>query len=99
MVQRAGGFRCKTRHALRKVPRTSGKVAVTRLLQKFEIGDIVAMDPEPTIHGGMPHPRYKNRVGVIIARQGSAYKVKINDGNATKIMIAAPVHLKKVGVK
>ena len=95
MVTRAGGFRARTRKTLRKVPRTSGKVPVTRMLQKFQVGDIVTISPEPAIHDGMPHPRYKNRVGVIVAKQGSAYKVKITDGDSTKMMIAAPVHLKK----
>lgn len=95
MVQRAGGFRMKTRHTLRKVPRTSGKVSITRQLQQFQIGESVTIVQEPTIHNGMPHPRYKNRTGVIIGKQGSAYKVKIRDGNSYKIMLAAPVHLVK----
>jgi len=98
MVKRAGSFRCKTRHTLRKVPRTSGKVSVTRLLQKLEIGDSVTINPEPTIHNGMPHPRYKNRTGKVIEKRGSAYVVKVRDGDTTKTLIAAPVHLRKVSV-
>ena len=98
MVTRAGSFRCKTRHTLRKAPRDSGKVAVTRLLQQFEIGDSVTINPEPAIHNGMPHPRYKNRTGIVIAKRGSAYVVKVRDGDTTKTLIAAPVHLRKVGV-
>jgi large subunit ribosomal protein L21e len=96
MVQRAGGFRCKTRHTLRKVPRTSGKVAVTRQLQQFNIGDAVTLAPEPAMHNGMPHPRYKNRTGKVIEKRGSSYVVKIRDGNSMKLLIAAPVHLRRV---
>lgn len=96
MVKRVGSFRCKTRNALRKTPRSSGKVSLTRLLQKFEVGDTVTISPEPTIHNGMPHPRYKNRTGKVIEKRGSAYLVKVRDGNTTKTLIAAPVHLLKV---
>jgi large subunit ribosomal protein L21e len=95
MVKRAGGFRYKTRHALRKVPRMSGKIKVTKLLQQFNVGDKVTIKPEPAIQDGMPHPRYKNRTGIIIAKRGFAYLVKIRDGNATKTLIATPVHLTK----
>ena len=96
MVQRAGGFRCKTRHALRKVPRTSGKVAVTRQLQQFNIGDAVTLTPEPAIHNGMPHPRYKNRTGKIVEKRGTSYVVQVRDGDSTKMLIAAPIHLRRV---
>ncbi len=99
MVDRVGSFRCKTRHTLRKIPRTSGKVSITRQLQQFQIGESVTIVQEPTIHNGMPHPRYKNRTGAVIGKQGSVYKVKIRDGNSYKIMLAAPVHLIKSGVK
>jgi large subunit ribosomal protein L21e len=96
MVNRVGSFRCKTRHTLRKTPRTSGKVAITCLLQQFNVGDAVTLIPEPAIHNGMPHPRYKNRTGKVVEKRGSSYVVKVRDGNSTKLLIAAPVHLKRV---
>jgi len=95
MVQRVGGFRAKTRHTLRKIPRDSGKVSVNRQLQTFEIGDSVTIAQEPTIHNGMPHPRYKNRTGKVIEKRGSAYVVRVRDGNTTKVLIAAAVHLRR----
>ena len=95
MVKRIGGFRAKTRNILRKTPRTSGKVSMTRQLQQFEIGDSVTIAQEPTIHNGMPHPRYRNRTGKVIEKRGSAYVIRVKDGETTKVLIAAPVHLRR----
>src|SRR3989304_4934741 len=93
MVKRAGSFRARTRHTLRKVPRTRGKVTVTRQLQQFSIGDKVIIKQEPAIYNGMPHPKYKNKVGTVLEKRGLAYAVQIQDGGKAKIMISAPVHL------
>ena len=95
MVKRAGGFRARTRKSLRKVPRTKGKITVTRLLREFSIGEHVTIKQEPAIHNGMPHPRFKNKMGVVIGKRGSSYEVKIMDGGLAKILVTAPVHLVK----
>ena len=96
MVKRAGGFRAKTRRALAKRPRDKGKVRITAYMQEFKIGDRVIIAQEPAVHKGMPHPRYKARTGAIVGQQGRVYKVQIQDGGSTKMLLSAPVHLRKV---
>jgi large subunit ribosomal protein L21e len=96
MVKRAGAFRSRTRHKLKKVPRTSGKVSVTKFLQKFKEGENVIIKHEPTIQDGMPHPRFKGLTGKVIGMQGYVYKVVVMDGSVRKILLVAPVHLLKV---
>jgi large subunit ribosomal protein L21e len=96
MTQRQGGFRAKTRHKLRKKPRTRGQIALTRILRTFNIGDKVRILHEPAIHKGMPHPRFKNRVGMIKKKQGKAYLVEFKDGRKAKKALSTSVHLKKL---
>ncbi|MEM2954559.1 MAG: 50S ribosomal protein L21e [Candidatus Nanoarchaeia archaeon] len=96
MVKRAGSFRSRTRKKLRKIPRTSGKISLTKLLQTFKIGEKVIIDPEPAVHEGMPHPRFKGRHAIVIEKIGSAYKLEVRDGNSKKYLIAKPIHLTRV---
>ncbi len=95
-MERSKGFRSGTRHKLRKTPRERGKVPVTRFLQQFEIGEKVCIDIEPSVHKGMPHPRFQGRVGEVVGKRGRAYIVRIRDGDKKKLIIALPVHLKRV---
>lgn len=96
MVDRTGSFRSKTRKKLRKCPRDRGKISITRFLQKFEVGDKVRILQEPAVHKGMPHPRYKNKVGTIIGKQGRAYIIEIKEGGKIKKLLSVPIHLAKV---
>lgn len=96
MTQRTGGARAKTRHKLRKTPRDKGKVSITKILQKFNEGDKVLLLQEPSVHKGMPHPKFRGKIGTIVKTQGKIYMVKIKDGNKTKNMLSAAVHLKLV---
>ena len=81
---------------MRKKPRDRGKVSITRIMQKFQKGDKVLLFQEPAVHKGMPHPKYKGKVGTITEKQGKAYKVKIKDGNKIKIILSTAVHLRKI---
>jgi large subunit ribosomal protein L21e len=94
-MKRTGrSYRKGTRQALRKHPRDRGKISITRMLREFKEGQKVAIVLEPAYHFGMPHPRFKGRVGEIVGKQGDCYLVKIKDGNKVKILISHPVHLK-----
>lgn len=95
-MERSKGFRSRTRHKLRKTPRERGKVPITRFLQQFEVGEKVCIDIEPSVHKGMPHPRFHGRVGEVVGKRGRAYIVKVRDGDKKKLIIALPVHLKRV---
>jgi len=78
------------------VPRTRGKIPVTKYLQNFNTGDVVVVKHEPAIHDGMPHPRFKGITGKILGKQGTAYQVQVKDGDSYKTLIVAAVHLLKV---
>ena len=59
-MERSRGKRSKTRHKMRKDVRKRGVVPVTKFMQKFEIGDIVHIVIEPSIHKGQPHIPWQN---------------------------------------
>mgnify|MGYP001587355627 CR=1 FL=1 len=96
MTKRIGGFRRKTRHKLKKSPRTKGKISIKHYLQEFKVGDYVNLSAEPAIQKGMYLPRYHGKTATVIGRQGDCYKVRIRDGNLDKTLIAHPVHLRGV---
>lgn len=96
MTQATGGYRKRTRYKLRKRPRDRGKISTSKLFQEFEVGEKVRIIQEPAIHTGMPHPRYKNKMGVISEKRGNALVVDIKDGNKTKHLISLPVHLVRI---
>ena len=59
----------------------------------FKVGDKVLISPKSE-YKGLPHLRYRNRVGNIISKQGKCYRVEIRDGNKDKILICSSVHLR-----
>ena len=93
---RKGGFRSNTRHKLKKKAGTKGKVTITRLLQKFNVGDRVRIIQEPAVQKGTPHPRFRNLVGKVLTKEGkNAYTLQIKDGNKLKKVVSRAVHLVK----
>ncbi len=94
-MKRRGGFRKGTRQTLRKNPRERGKICISRIIQKFEVGDKAAIVLEPSYHFGMPHSRFKGKIVTIIGKQGDCYIGLFKDGNKEKKVIVHPVHLKK----
>jgi len=87
------GKRRKTRDKLSKKIRE--RLTITRILKKFNIGDIVHISIEPSFHYGMPHPRFHGLTGRIIGVRGRCYEVEIYDKDKRKILIVHPVHLKE----
>lgn len=94
MVRASHGLRSGTRQKLKKGVRE--KFKPERYIQEFDIGEMVALKLEPASHKGMPHPRFKGRIGEIIEKRGRAYVIKIRDGNRYKKIISRPEHLKKI---
>jgi large subunit ribosomal protein L21e len=93
MVKRIGGFRRKTRHKLQIKPRQRGKLSLKKYFQKFEVGQKVLLQAEPSIQKGMYRPRFHGKVGTITAKKGTCYSVAIMDHTRKKILIVHPVHL------
>ena len=96
MVKRSRGIRSKSRHILKKKPRHRGISSITRALQQFEVGQHVNVDIDPSIHHGMPHPRFQGYTGIIEGIQGSAYLVGITVGKKHKTIVVRPEHLGRV---
>jgi large subunit ribosomal protein L21e len=96
MVTRTGGFRYKTRHKLQKKARDRGKLPINKILSTYKIGDRVRIIQEPSQHSAMPHPRFKNVVGIVKKIMGTSYMVELKDLRKTKHVISKPVHLRKL---
>ncbi|MGC8644874.1 MAG: 50S ribosomal protein L21e [Thermoplasmata archaeon] len=96
MAKMSHGPRSKTRSKLRKKPKEKGPLTVNRIIRRFEVGDRVAIDIEPSVHKGMPFKRFQGLTGIVEERRGDAYLVSIRDQGKPKSVIAYPVHLKRV---
>ncbi|HJJ56409.1 MAG TPA: 50S ribosomal protein L21e [Methanocorpusculum sp.] len=88
------GIKKRTRYKLQKDIRKRGLHNVTSVIQKFEEGQKVHIVIEPSVQKGMPHPRFHGKTGTIIGQRGRAWLLTIKDGNATKMVISRPQHLK-----
>lgn len=92
MVKKSHGPKVKTRKKLTQKP--GYRPPITKFLQDFQIGQNVAIDPEPSSHKGMPHSKFKGLAGKVIAKRGRSYVVKIRVGNSKKVVISRPEHLR-----
>ena len=86
-------MRKKSRDKLSRTVRARGKSSVVRAIQEFETGAMVHVIIDPSIHKGMPHPRFHGKTGEVIGKRGRAFVLKVTDGNATKTLITLPEHL------
>lgn len=93
MVKRSLG---KMSKRTRRVGRNSKPLTANILTKKYEIGQKVAILPHPRYPSGMPHPKYKGKVGFIIGKRGGAYEIEIRDGEKLKTIIATCEHIKQV---
>ncbi len=93
MVERSRGSRSKTRHKLSKRVRDRGLPRIRRVIQRFREGDMVHIKLDPSIHRGMPHPRFHGLTGAVVGSRGRAYLVKISDHGKKKTIIVCPEHM------
>lgn len=94
MGKKSHGPRRKTRNKLKKKVREKGLFPSTRLLIRYNMDDKAVIMIDPSVHEGMPHPRFHGKVGLIIGKRGQSYLLKVKDGGKEKIVIAKPEHLK-----
>ena len=92
-MKRSHGFRVGSRKKLTKRRRYRGMTPITHSLRTFEEGEKVVIKIDPSIHKGMPHPRFYGRIGVVVGKQGRVYKVEIKDGGKKKILLCGPEHI------
>ncbi len=95
MVKRSRGMKSKTRYKLKKRIRQKGMPSVRKLLQPYHIGDNVSIKIDPSIHRGMPHPKFQGKIGIISEKRGKAYLIDIKERKKQKQLIARPEHIIK----
>lgn len=96
MARMSHGPRAGSRKKMTKSIKEKGMPTVNRIMQKFEMGDLAAIDIEPSVHNGMPHHAFQGYTGRVARKQGECYMVDIKVGHMTKTILSAPVHLKKI---
>lgn len=92
MVRKSKGFRYKSRKKLKLHFKCKFKPSI--FLKEFKEGEKVVINCFSQSQKGMPHPRFKGKIGVVIGKRGRAYVVRIKDGGNEKILISFPEHLK-----
>ncbi len=94
-MSRSAGIRRKTRSKLKRGLRE--RLTIPLALKDLKIDERVVIKINPSVHRGMPHPRFQGKSGTVIGKKGRSYVITIKDGNKEKILNVHPTHLKKVG--
>lgn len=94
MVRKSKGLKNHTRDKLKKDPREKGLTSITDQLRDYSEGDMVHIDIDPSVHDGMPHPRFQGRTGEVVEKRGRAFVVHVTDVDSTKELAIMPAHLK-----
>ena len=94
-MSRSAGIRRKTRRKLKKGLRE--RLTIPLMLKKLKINEKVVIKISPSIHKGMPHPRFQGKAGIVTGKKGRSYIVAIKDGGKEKKLNVHPTHLKKIG--
>ncbi|CAD7774539.1 50S ribosomal protein L21e [Candidatus Methanoperedenaceae archaeon GB50] len=92
-MPKSHGTRRKTRYKLKKKNRARGISPVSKSIQEFKVGDRVHIIIDPSIHHGMPNPKFHGKTGAIAGRRGRGYVVNVRDGRSIKEIIVFPEHL------
>ena len=79
----------------RKPVRTRGKLQLSKYFQELKKGDFVAVVRESAVQSSFP-TRLQGKTGIIEAKKGKAYIVKIKDQNKEKRFLIEAIHLKKI---
>ncbi len=95
MVKASKGGRRRTRSVMQKRARARGLSPITHMFQKFDVGDKVNVNIDPSMHKGQPHVRFHGKTGTVTGMQGSAYLLDIRMGDMMKQIIVRPEHLRK----
>ena len=93
-MAKSHGERRKTAHKLEKRPRERGLSPVSRAIQEFEPGDKANVVIDPSVHRGMPNPKFHGKTGTVVTRRGRSYMLEVSDQSAIKTIIVAPEHLR-----
>ncbi len=96
MPKMSHGKKANTRKLLTKKKSEKSKNLVSKMLQKFEEGESVFIDLEPSVESGMPFRRFNGLQGKVVGKQGRCYLVEVKCGNKIKTVLAGPAHMKRL---
>ncbi len=80
------GYRNKTRHLFAQGYRKHGKVALSKVMTVYKVGDIVDVVANASIQKGMPHKFYHGKTGKIFNVTQHALGVIVNKQVREKIL-------------
>jgi large subunit ribosomal protein L21e len=93
-MPKSHGPRRKSRYKLKKSARERGLSPISKAIQEFTTGQSVHIDIDPSIHKGMPHPKFHGRTAKVVGQRGRAYLLEVREGDALKQIAVSPQHLK-----
>jgi len=93
-MPKSNGPRQGTRRKLANDPRDRGTSPPQRAIQEYEEGEKVHLKIDPSVSDGRFHPRFDGLTGEVVGKQGSAFKVEINDGGKDKTLLVAAAHMR-----
>ena len=94
MTKRTHGYRAKSREVLSKHPRERGRPGLIRWMYKYNAGDKVIIDIDPTNIVTAPHRRYQGKVGSVVGTRGRALVIEIKFDREKKTIITTPDHVR-----
>ncbi len=89
------GYRRRTRSVMRRRVRERGLSPITKIFQKFDVGQKASVNIDPSMHRGQPHIRFQGRTGTVVGMQGRSYLIDVMMGGKKKQIIVRPEHLRK----
>ena len=93
-MKRSRGKMSKRSRLLRKRV-SKPKLGITKLVKTFNEGDKVHISIKSGHFEGMPHPKYRGKLGIVVGARGKSYVVEIMDYAKKKQLILPAVHLEK----
>lgn len=94
MKKSHGGYSKRGRQFKQK-----GRLSIKKLLADYKEGEMVRVDPQPTLRSGRPHLRFHGLVGKIEGKVGRAYKVALKVGGKVKTLVVTNVHLHRMNAQ
>ncbi len=87
------GYYAGARKLLTKPVRKTGKLNISKLLTKYEIGSRVIIRMDSSVQKSLPHRRFHGKIGIILEKRGRGYVVSVKQGKAVKTIIVRSEHL------
>jgi large subunit ribosomal protein L21e len=91
-MRSSSGPRSGTRSKYKKSFRQKFKPST--YLREFQPEERVIILQDPSSQKGMPHSRFRGKIGKVIERRGESYVIGVKLGNKAMNVISRPEHLK-----